>query len=215
MTQAEKFIPALNQQWLTPLYDPLLKWAMREEQFKRDLIRHANIRAGHRVLDLGCGTGTLTILIQQMYPDVQVVGLDADEKILEIARAKARKANAEIIFDQGMAFRLPYPDQAFDRVLSSLVLHHLTREDKQRTLKEAYRVLHMSGEIHIVDFGKPRGIIARSIGAMARRLERAADNLDGLLPVFMRDAGFDRVEEATRYMTVFGMLSLYGAYKRA
>lgn len=135
---------------------------MRQEKFKRDLIAQANIRAGQSVLDLGCGTGTLTILIKQTHPDARVVGLDADEKILEIARDKARKTKAEIVFDEGRAFRLPYADQSFDRVVSSLVLHHLTREDKQRALKEAYRVLRADGEIHIVDFGKPHGIFARN-----------------------------------------------------
>src|SRR3972149_904967 len=134
MARREKYIPALGHDWLTPLYDPLLRWVMREETFKRRLIAQADIQPGQRVLDLGCGTATLTILIKQVHPDSEVIGVDADVKVLDIGRAKASKAGVDITLDHGMAFQLPYPDRSFDRVLSSLVLHHLTREDKRRTL---------------------------------------------------------------------------------
>src|SRR4030067_2941191 len=116
MSKKARFIPALSFQWLTPLYDPLLRWGMREETFKRHLIEQANIQPGQRILDLGCGTGTLTILIKQLHPDADVVGLDGDPEILEIARVKAAKARVEITLDHGMAYQLPYPDEAFDRV---------------------------------------------------------------------------------------------------
>ena len=114
---------------------------MREEQFKKQLVRQAQIQAGQNVLDLGCGTATLTILIKQTHPEAEVTGLDGDPRVLAIGRAKAAKAGAAIILDQGMSFRLPYSDESFDRVLSSLLFHHLNTENKQRTLDEVYRVL--------------------------------------------------------------------------
>ena len=80
-----RYIPALSFGWLTPLYDPLLRWAMQEERFKRHLIRQANLQPGHQVLDVGCGTGTLTLLIQQTEPAALVAGLDGDPDILAIA----------------------------------------------------------------------------------------------------------------------------------
>ena len=55
MGKSDKYIPALRYDWLTPLYDPLLRWIMREEKFKRRLIAQADIQPGHRVLDLGWG----------------------------------------------------------------------------------------------------------------------------------------------------------------
>jgi len=202
------YIPALGHKWLTPLYDPLLRWGMREEQFKRALVAQAQIAPGYRVLDLGCGTATLTILIKQLHPEATVIGLDGDPQVLEIGRAKAMKARVALALDLGMAFQLPYPDQSFDRVLSSLMLHHLTTEDKQRAFREVYRVLRPDGELHILDFGSPHNLAARLIALIARRLERAADNIEGRLPGMMRAAGFREVEETARFMTIVGTLSL-------
>ncbi|MCA1553246.1 MAG: class I SAM-dependent methyltransferase [Chloroflexi bacterium] len=137
----DTYIPALGQHWLTPLYDPLLRWGMRETRFKNSLLAQARIHPEQRVLDLGCGTGTLTVLIKQAHPDAEVIGLDADPQVLTIAAAKAAQAGMDIQFDEGMAYQLPYPDDSFDRVLSSLMFHHLTNEHKQRTLSEVFRVL--------------------------------------------------------------------------
>ena len=213
MAKTDKYIPALSFGWLTPLYDPILKWGMREEYFKLKLIQQAKIQPGMRVLDLGCGTGTLTILIKQLHPDAEVVGLDGDRTVLEIARSKAHQVGVDITLDHGMAFQLPYPDSSFDRVLSSLVIHHLTTDDKQRTMREIYRVLRPGGELHIVDFGKPRHVYARLISLIMRRLEQAADNIQGLLPGMIHAAGFDQVHEPAQYRTLFGDLSLYWARK--
>lgn len=211
MVTKTKFIPALSYRWLTPLYDPFLKWAMRERIFKQNLIRQANIRPGMRVLDLGCGTGTLTILIKQTYPTAEVVGLDGDQAVLDIGRSKAGQVGVNITFDHGMAYQLPYPDNSFDRVLSSLVIHHLTTENKQLTMHEIYRVLRAGGELHVVDFGKPRSIYSKLISLVMRVLEEAADNIHGLLPDMIRSAGFTQVEETVQYTTIVGGLSLFRA----
>ena len=213
MAKDGQYIPALGRDWLTPLYDPLQRWVMREDQFKSHLIRQAQIEPGDRVLDLGCGTATLTLLIKQIHPQSEVVGLDGDPRILAIARAKAANAGVEISLDHGMAFEMPYPDEAFDRVLSNLVLHHLTTENKQRALREVVRILRPSGELHVVDFGKPHTAWARLISRTMQRFEQAEDNLKGLLPAMFRQAGFDRVAETTRYATLFGTLSLYQGQK--
>jgi SAM-dependent methyltransferase len=212
--KSTKYIPALSFPWLTPLYDPFLKWGMRENDFKRRLIQQAHIQPGMRALDLGCGTGTLTVLIKQTHPEVDVVGLDGDLTVLEIARSKANQAGVKITLDHGMAFQLPHPDNSFDRVLSSLVFHHLTSENKLHAMREIYRVLRPGGELHIVDFGKPRRIYARLISLVMRRLEEAADNIQGLLPGMIRSAGFAQVEETIQYTTIVGGLSLYRAKKR-
>ena len=110
----EKYIPALSYDWLTPFYDTAVRLTTREKIFKKALVEQAKIKANHRVLDLACGTGTLSILIRQMQPQTEVVGIDGDAKILESAKVKARKAGFAIQFDKGMSFDLPYEDASFD-----------------------------------------------------------------------------------------------------
>ena len=104
----DKYIPALSYDWLTPFYDPVVRLTTREKTFKKALAEQARIRAAHRVLDLACGTGTLTILLKKTVPQAEVVGLDGDSQILEIAETKARKAGVEIRFEKGMSFDLPF-----------------------------------------------------------------------------------------------------------
>lgn len=213
MNHPDGYIPALGHDRLTPLYDPLLRWVMREERFKRRLIEQAGIRGGHRVLDLGCGTGTLTVMVKQAHPGAEVVGLDGDAKVLEIARSKADMAGVELTLDQGMAYQLPYAGGSFDRVLSSLVLHHLTAADKKRTLADVFRVLRGGGEFHVVDFGPPRTLYSRLAAIVSARSEQVADNVRGRLPEIFREAGFVGVEETGQLNTVAGALSLYRAGK--
>src|SRR3990172_4645788 len=90
------YIPALGARVLTPLYDPLIRWVMREERFKNRLIDLADVRPGMRVLDLGCGTGTLSIMVKRRQPGADVVGLAPDQEMLDRARAKAARAGGEI-----------------------------------------------------------------------------------------------------------------------
>ena len=211
MNNSSKYIPALRFQWLTPLYDPLLKWVMREETFKRKLIDQAGIQSGMKVLDLGCGTGTLTLMIKRAYPNACVSGMDGDPQVLAIARQKSRDINIQ--WDQGLASSLPYPDYAFDRVVTSLVIHHLTQDDKRRALKEMYRALKPHGELHVLDFGAPHSSLARFMTGYMRRLEEVADNFDGLIPHFITEAGFGFVIEAEHFLTMFGPLSLWRTVK--
>lgn len=213
MNTNDRYIPALSVDWLTPLFDPVLKWILHEEIFKNDLVRQAGIAPGHHVLDLGCGTGTLTILIEQQQPAAIVVGLDGDPYVLNIAHVKTQQANTALSLVEGMAFQLPYADAAFDRVLSSLVFHHLTTNNKQRTLHEVYRVLRPGGELYLLDFGAPHTPFAHLISLVTRRLEEVLDNVLGLLPVMLQCADFIQVEEIAHYMTVVGTLTIFKAHK--
>jgi ubiquinone/menaquinone biosynthesis C-methylase UbiE len=213
-----EYIPALRYHWLTAFYDPLVRWTLRESTFKRQLMKQAGIERGYRVLDLGCGTGTLALLIKSHHPKADVFGLDADPKVLEIAKAKAARAGLNVRFDHGMAFELPYPDAFFDRVISSLLFHHLTRENKERTLREVFRVLRPKGMLHVADWGKAQNWPMRVAFLLVQMLDGFAstsDNISGLLPEIFRRAGFIEVEESPRYTTIVGILSLYKAHKGA
>lgn len=206
-----RYIPALSFRWLTPLYDPLLKWIMREETFKRRLVQRANIQPNMSVLDLGCGTGTLTLMLKNAHPDTNVTGMDGDEDVLDIARDKSHGTNIQ--WDQGLASSLPYPDSTFDRVVASLVIHHLVTEDKRQAFKEIFRVLKSRGELYVLDFGAPHSPLTRFMITYMRRLEETADNFDGLIPRFATEAGFGGVKEAENFVTVFGPLSIIQAVK--
>jgi ubiquinone/menaquinone biosynthesis C-methylase UbiE len=212
----EKYIPALGYRWLTPIYDPVVRLATRERQFKSALVEQANVQAGDRILDIGCGSATLAIAIKQSQPQAEVVGLDGDEAMLSMARKKANRAKVDISFDLGLSDNLPYNDSSFDKVVSSLFFHHLSRENKKRTLTEIGRVLKPRGKLYIADWGKASGILMRAAFLVVQLIDGFAtttDNVNGLLPTFIAESGFDNVQQIASYSTVCGTLSLYQAIK--
>ncbi len=213
MRPSDRYVPALRYRFLTPFYDSLLKRVMREDVFKKRLIGQAELKPGMHLLDLGCGTATLTMMVKQKQPQVEVTGLDGDPAILEIARRKVMQAALDINLDQGMAFALPYPENQFDRVISSMVMHHLSMENKGQTMLEICRVLKPGGEFHMVDFGMPANAYARLTASVMRNFEDVNDNIQGRIVNYIRSAGFSYVEETGHSNTFFGTLAFYKAAK--
>lgn len=214
-TAPVQYIPALGFSWLTPVYDLFQHILTPEIRVKRRLIELAHIDPQARVLDIGSGTGTLTILVKQIYPQAQVTGLDIDAQALGIARAKAEARGVDVRWVNEAATRIPFAACSFERVLSSLMLHHLSYADKLTALRESWRVLVPGGEIYILDLGVPHSWVERLIGSAARRMEHADDNIRGLIPALMCSAGFYKIKELERYTMVFGALSLYRGRKPA
>jgi len=212
----QEYVPALGYSWLTSFYDPVVRVTTRERRFKHELIKQACLSQGMAVLDLACGTGTLAVWTKRAHPDISLVGLDGDEKILSIARAKADKQRADIKFDQGLATALPYDDAQFDRVLSSLFFHHLNLDDKRHALAEIYRTLKPNGQLHVADWGKPAGFAMRLAFYFVQILdgfENTRDNVQGRLPQLIGEAGFQQVEVRSEFNTIFGTMSLIAAQK--
>jgi ubiquinone/menaquinone biosynthesis C-methylase UbiE len=212
--QSSHYSYALHYKWLTRFYDPVVRWTCRESTFKKALIAQAPIERGTRILDVGCGTGTLTVLLKQTHPEADVSGLDGSEGILDIARSKAESAAADVTFVNGLSYELPWAAGEFDLVFSSFFFHHLNRENKSRTLEEVHRVLKPSGELHVADWGKQPNLLLRSAFLVVQALdgfETTTDNIRGLLPDFMTRAGFEDVEETRRVYTPLGSVSLYRA----
>jgi SAM-dependent methyltransferase len=206
----------LGYHWLTALYDPLVRVTMPETAFKERLLEQARIEPEHTILDIGCGTGTLLLLLGRKRRPATMVGLDADGKVLRIAAAKARRHVAEIGLVQALSLEIPFADKVFDRVLSSLTLHHLTRPEKLRTLAEIFRILRSGGELHVADWGRPHNLLMRLLSVSVRLGDgrhRTADNLDGRLPDLFSQAGFEAVSAVDRFATAFGTLALYRARK--
>jgi ubiquinone/menaquinone biosynthesis C-methylase UbiE len=210
-----RYVPALGFELLTPFYDPLVAATTRERIFKRLLIAQAQARDGARVLDLGCGTGTLAIWLKQAVPGARVIGLDADEAVLARARRKALQAGVDVRWDRGMAQKLPYADASFERVVSSLFFHHLQPNEKRVVLDEAYRVLAPGGELHVADWGKPNPLLRLMFYAVqvVDGFENTRDNVEGRLGQFFQDAGFREVGVPAKVDTCLGTIALYRGVK--
>lgn len=206
----DEYIPALGLRILTPFYDFVQKWIVGDTRYKTRLIEQAGIQAGQHVMDLGCGTGTLAIMIKQAQPRAEVYGLDADPEMLKVARAKAMHESVPVKFDVGMTYDLPYPDASMDRVLTSIMIHHLKTADKVKTAKEIFRVLKPGGQLHVIDFGKPSTVYGKMLAPLLHKFEEANDNIDGRLPIIFEDAGL-KIQEKGNFWTFFGDLTfLYG-----
>ncbi len=204
------YLPAAGHNWALPLYDPLVK-LLGVDALRRELVEHATIRPGHRVLDIGCGTGTLVVLIKRLHPDVEVVGLDPDPKALARGRRKAERAAVSVEFDRGFSDELSYPDASFDRVLSSFMFHHLQPGEREKTLREVRRVLKPGGFLHLLDFGgpasPPHGFLARLLHVS----HRLRDNFEGRILTLMRQAGLLDPREVSHRAMLVGQVAHYQA----
>lgn len=216
MTESKNYIPALKYDWLTKVYDPVLQLTMPERKFKTALIRQMEIKPNDRVLDFGCGSLTLSIMAAQMHPQTQFFGVDIDEKIISIAKEKLSKTGLSIEVQQYDGNRLPYPDNSFDHVMSSLVFHHLTLKQKYFSLEEIHRVLKPSGQFHIADFGKPASTLQRIAFFGVQLLDGFAtttDNVAGLLTNAAEEI-FPGLEETAMFQTAVGTVRLLKGKKK-
>jgi ubiquinone/menaquinone biosynthesis C-methylase UbiE len=138
-------------------YD-LLVWLLthgRPRAFRRTLAALARLAPGESVLDIGCGTGSLAIEVKrQVGPTGTVIGIDASPEMIARAHSKAVRARVDVTFHHAVAEALPFPDVQFDVVLSTLMLHHLSRPLRQRCAQEIRRVLRADGRALVVDFAK-------------------------------------------------------------
>lgn len=188
-TSPRPFVPGMGLDWLLPLYDPLTR-LLGFSRTRLDLLLQAELRPGHRILDIGCGTGSLAVLAKQRFPEVDVAGVDPDRRALERAARKARRAGVNVRFDCGFADALDYPDASFDRVFSSFMFHHLARSEKEATLRAVRRVLKPGGSLHLLDFAGSHASDHEPRPEGRRTHGRLADNGEATIVRLLNDAGF-------------------------
>lgn len=214
-------VPEFGPAWLKQFYDPSLALLMRERTWRDLLVQQVAPHADERILDLGCGTGTLTIMLQQACPQAEVIGVDTDRDALRIARAKANAVGLPISFWHGRADDpLDVPMlwfASFGKIVSGLLFHHLATEQKVRALADARSLLRRGGEMHIADWGTPANILMRLLFHSVQALDgysNTSDNVRGRLPEFMREVGFAGVTETHREATMLGTLCFYRGNKQ-
>jgi len=204
------YLPAAGHDWFLPFYDPLTK-LLGMDAARRALLDQAGLRPQHRVLDVGCGTGTLAILIKRQHPDVEVVGLDPDLRALDRARRKATRAAVSVQFDQGYGDALAYNDGTFDRVFSCMMFHHLEADQKPALLREVHRVLRPGGRLEMLDFGGPDSGTDRSLARVFLSHHRLRDNSEDHVLALMRSAGFAQAQQTAHRSFLLGRIVYYQA----
>jgi ubiquinone/menaquinone biosynthesis C-methylase UbiE len=197
------YLPAAGHDWALPFYDPLVR-LIGADAARKALLFQAALHPTHRVLDIGCGTGTLAIETKRKFPNAYVAGLDPDPRALARARKKAARAGVSIRFDQGFSDELPYPNCSFDRVFSSFMFHHLHEEDRARTLREVRRVLVPGGSLHLADVARPEEDEQGWKARMLRSNPHLKDNAQSRVLQLLGETFKSSKQVATRAM-LFGL----------
>ncbi|MEU6748847.1 class I SAM-dependent methyltransferase [Spirillospora sp. NPDC046719] len=209
----QTFTPALGRASFPRLYDAVI--ALTRERLWRSMIAmHAAVRAGDVVVDVGCGTGSLALLLHRIEPSARVIGVDPDPKMLAAAEPKAGAGGVEWRTGMGDALTDIVDAGTADTVVSSLVLHQCPVPMKRAILASMLETLRPGGRLVIADFGLQRTRAMR----LAFRLVQLADgredtrfNADGRLPGLISEVGFVQVRETAAVPTVNGSISLYTA----
>ncbi len=210
------FTPALGRPEWTGLYDLAIALLTREKIWRQALIGDLDPRVHDTILDVGCGTGTLAVLIALAAPGSQVTGLDPDTAILERARAKAVRRGAPVMFVEGFAQDADSAGGPFDKATSSLVFHQVPMEGKRAGFAAIWRALKPGGSLHVADYGLQRTPLMRRLFRQVQRLdgfENTEPNALGVLPDLIKEAGFIDVEERRVIPTLTGSISIYRARK--
>ena len=215
-TDDRSYVPALGDHRLSPLYDATIALMTCERTWRRAFIKQIAPEPRDVILDLGCGTGSLAILLKQTCPSASIYGIDPDPDILTRAEAKARNADVLIHLSRGFAqdAAAMAADVRPNKIISSLVLHQMPLAAKRQAILNAFAGLRSEGELHIADYGRQSSPLMRLAFRQVQTLDgfdNTQPNADGILPELMTEAGFADVKENVVIPTPTGSISLYSA----
>ncbi|HLF03966.1 MAG TPA: methyltransferase domain-containing protein [Dehalococcoidia bacterium] len=170
----------------------------RDKAIREKLIELAAPAPSEKVLDAGCGTGTLAIAIKPLVGAGEVHGIDASPEMIQVSKEKSTKVGSDIDFQVALIEAIPFPDASFDLVTSSLMLHHLPDDLKAKGFLEIRRVLKSGGRFMAMDFAmyshSPRCHLLSFFG------HSRGESVVAKLTPMLKDAGFsDVVGIPTRY----------------
>lgn len=217
LVEPTSFTPALGVRVLTPLYDAAIALMTRENVWRSALVEAIALQRGERLLDVGCGTGSLAIRLTSSVPGANVHGIDPDGQVLLRARSKAAAAGAMIEFHEGfLTGEFVDGMEPFDVMTSSLVFHQIPFDGKREILSMMCRALKPAGRLVIADYSLQRTpLMRRLFRATVQSLDGVDDtqpNADGRLPELVNEAGFDGVQEARVIPTATGSISILSAH---
>lgn len=216
---AKPYVPALGYHHLTALYDRVVAVTMREATWRAAFVRLVAPRAGERILDIGCGTGTLVVALAQVEPGAQITGIDPDDVMLAVARQRATTAGVTIELVGGLAQEAArtgaLAGRRFDTIVSSLVFHHLDEGTKRAVLETMHGLLERRhGRVIILDWGAMPGILTRLRFLPVRLLDgfdNTRANVEGRMPQLLTEAGFRVVATPWAFETAFAPLATWVA----
>ncbi|BAC92312.1 class I SAM-dependent methyltransferase [Gloeobacter violaceus] len=133
-------------------YDPITQYVLwPNETWVRDCLVKAVTRPPGRILDLGCGTGSTTVLLARAFPGARVTGLDLSADMLVAARLKAKREKLAVEWLHGDARASGLPEASFDLVSASLLFHETPPDEVPVILAEMHRLLVPGGQCLILD----------------------------------------------------------------
>ena len=193
-----------------PIYDLLVNIMTLGQagRLRRLTVDQALLRPGEGVLDVGCGTGSVTIPARlRVGENGKAAGIDPSPGMIAIARRKAARAELDIDFRLGVIEAIPFPDGTFDAVTSSLMMHHLPKHLRIKGLSEIKRVLRPGGRLLIADMRRPSGSsLKQTLTALVLhhgvRVEFGVEDL----PEFLQQAGFVNIQQRKERFLVIGFL---------
>ena len=174
-------------------------------RLRKMTVDQACISSGDSVLDVGCGTGEVTLLAKSHAKAGSVYGIDPAPEMIAVARKKAARKRLEIDFRVGVIEALPFPDSSMDVVTSSLMMHHLPENLKARGLAEIYRVLKPGGRLLIADFLRPTGSFLNHLYIAFTRHHGLRSGVEDLQAI-LRNTGFSQIDQLEEKVLTIGFV---------